>query len=678
MNRPDPIRRPSLRSFPVHAAAAFASVAVALFPPPALWADDYLPPESPARRSMDADNGFTGGQPADLQFAIEDLAFLGDPCPDTTIPKILKKATFTVKVGWNKSRGPFGQMCLQAEGSDSTDGNDQLVVEINGRGRWTVESITRDGNDCLGGPSPEGVQGGAGTWDGVKLTPPESFEKGQYDDGSDVAAPTTMRYQFTLKYTPLPGDECKVVGFLVRGYYLHTYDGSFEWSCDNAIQVGVSFPWSVSLGGSVSATNDHAWSRPLVNALGADGNHTQECNPGPGWVPSELCCPQPVQTPDGHSNVDSSTTVPMLDPGSFRQDIWVSSTLVDSDDVTHVELWVTDPYAEDLLRIVSALPSPCPSSCFVQIPFSIPATYPYGSFIVQVTAWGRTGDVGFQRTVVNVTLPAPQVPTIAAASGLPDGRLLGNDLLLAFPHDPTVPPPVAAQRTSVRSVDVHGAVRDVEQGLGQFPDGHVQFQVQESPVAISGNHVLEVGTDDIVIVDYVVPVGNRHLSVFVPVDPNTAPNAILPAAASQPSFDAVTLLGTSWPMTSTIRVLLGEGATVQQAVVTLPRSSPAASAAQALKSGLAAAGAMIAGTDPATIAFASSDPHAMVSVRDRGQGLRWVGTSLPVVGDLNGDGHVDASDLGILLGGWGTAAADLTGDGTTDAADLGVLLGAWM
>jgi hypothetical protein len=46
-------------------------------------------------------------------------------------------------------------------------------------------------------------------------------------------------------------------------------------------------------------------------------------------------------------------------------------------------------------------------------------------------------------------------------------------------------------------------------------------------------------------------------------------------------------------------------------------------------------------------------------------------------GDLNSDGAVDASDLGALLGAWGTAGGDLTGDSTTDAADLSILLGAW-
>ncbi len=45
--------------------------------------------------------------------------------------------------------------------------------------------------------------------------------------------------------------------------------------------------------------------------------------------------------------------------------------------------------------------------------------------------------------------------------------------------------------------------------------------------------------------------------------------------------------------------------------------------------------------------------------------------------DLNGDGVVDAADLAVLLGAWGTGGADLDGSGTVDAADLAVLLGAW-
>jgi alpha-tubulin suppressor-like RCC1 family protein len=48
-------------------------------------------------------------------------------------------------------------------------------------------------------------------------------------------------------------------------------------------------------------------------------------------------------------------------------------------------------------------------------------------------------------------------------------------------------------------------------------------------------------------------------------------------------------------------------------------------------------------------------------------------------GDLNGDGSVNGSDLGILLGDWGSSSttSDLDGDGTVGGSDLGILLGAW-
>jgi hypothetical protein len=51
--------------------------------------------------------------------------------------------------------------------------------------------------------------------------------------------------------------------------------------------------------------------------------------------------------------------------------------------------------------------------------------------------------------------------------------------------------------------------------------------------------------------------------------------------------------------------------------------------------------------------------------------------------DLNGDGTVDAADLALVLGAWGSCAegcecpGDLNVDGAVDASDLAVLLGAW-
>ena len=49
------------------------------------------------------------------------------------------------------------------------------------------------------------------------------------------------------------------------------------------------------------------------------------------------------------------------------------------------------------------------------------------------------------------------------------------------------------------------------------------------------------------------------------------------------------------------------------------------------------------------------------------------------LGDVNGDGQVDAADLGLLLGAWNTSnpETDINGDGNTDASDLGLVLGAW-
>ncbi|MBL9120509.1 MAG: dockerin type I repeat-containing protein [Phycisphaerae bacterium] len=46
--------------------------------------------------------------------------------------------------------------------------------------------------------------------------------------------------------------------------------------------------------------------------------------------------------------------------------------------------------------------------------------------------------------------------------------------------------------------------------------------------------------------------------------------------------------------------------------------------------------------------------------------------------DLNCDGHVNAADLAILLGAWGSQGpGDLNADGTVNANDLAILLGAW-
>jgi hypothetical protein len=51
----------------------------------------------------------------------------------------------------------------------------------------------------------------------------------------------------------------------------------------------------------------------------------------------------------------------------------------------------------------------------------------------------------------------------------------------------------------------------------------------------------------------------------------------------------------------------------------------------------------------------------------------------PCPADIDDSGVVDAGDIAVLLGAWGSARseADLDGDNDVDAADLSVLLGAW-
>jgi hypothetical protein len=54
---------------------------------------------------------------------------------------------------------------------------------------------------------------------------------------------------------------------------------------------------------------------------------------------------------------------------------------------------------------------------------------------------------------------------------------------------------------------------------------------------------------------------------------------------------------------------------------------------------------------------------------------------LAIPGDLDGDGCVGQTDLGILLADWGCASdvcpGDCDADGDTDQADLGILLANW-
>lgn len=93
---------------------------------------------------------------------------------------------------------------------------------------------------------------------------------------------------------------------------------------------------------------------------------------------------------------------------------------------------------------------------------------------------------------------------------------------------------------------------------------------------------------------------------------------------------------------------------------------------------------MLAGAHPVRIEFFERFGGAGLIARIAGPGMpkQVVPAAMWARGasaDLNGDGVVDGSDLGLLLALWGSGSAegDLNGDGVVDAADLGLLLGAW-
>jgi hypothetical protein len=73
------------------------------------------------------------------------------------------------------------------------------------------------------------------------------------------------------------------------------------------------------------------------------------------------------------------------------------------------------------------------------------------------------------------------------------------------------------------------------------------------------------------------------------------------------------------------------------------------------------------------LAFSSSDPDASPIVRE-------ISIQNAIVGDLDGDGDVDLSDLSALLANYGTSSGanpedgDLDGDGDVDLSDLSALL----
>lgn len=76
--------------------------------------------------------------------------------------------------------------------------------------------------------------------------------------------------------------------------------------------------------------------------------------------------------------------------------------------------------------------------------------------------------------------------------------------------------------------------------------------------------------------------------------------------------------------------------------------------------------------------FRFSEGMAMFHIITGDCAFSIIAAPLPCPSDLDHNSTVNAADLSILLGAWGSAgAADLNGSGMVDAADLSIMLGAW-
>ena len=401
----------------------------------------YLEPTS-EEASLTDQNPLVGAQRIDLDFSIEDIRFDVLACSETE--GVLRGCEFKVVLQWKTAdiplADPFNESdpdpviegARQSEarngaGSDHSNGDDQLVVLWQTFLHWRLISITRDGESIFAGATQEGTLAGNGTIDGVRITPPSSFERGEYNAPAGPVtqwdpAPAPLVYHFKFAYVPLPGDECEVVRLLVGGHYIHTYDGLFTVHAGNTFEIAGAIPWGLEIGGAVTFANNHAWSKQLVNPGGTD--HWKELLPPEISYPREDCCgeepPRDVPPPRPPVGEPRCEGVPddCYGPGQefhfdalFRDD---ESGLM----ATHLEAWSPDGVllGYDYTHFEDPLRGELASSLAVEIP----RDYPHAEVIIVARAFnaGSRSSLLEERVAVST---AKRGPSIHHRTRLSDG-----------------------------------------------------------------------------------------------------------------------------------------------------------------------------------------------------------------------------------------------------------------
>ncbi len=261
-----------------------------------------------------------------------------------------------------------------------------------------------------------------------------------------------------------------------------------------------------------------------------------------------------------------------------------------------------------------------------------------GSHTIQAKGTDPSGNVG-QSAVTTITLADLTAPTTSITSPTANAKLKGTNNITATATDNT-------GGTGVSKVEF-------------YVDGVLKGTVLVSPYTFAwntatstdGNHSLTVKA-----YDNATP-ANVATSAAVAVSTDntapTAPTGLQASATTQTSISLTWAASTDNVGVSNYRVTRNS-----VTIATIPTTSYNDTG-------------LTAGTSY-TYAVTALDAVGNVSTA----ATLVTSTSPAVLGDLNGDGHVDITDLSILLSKWSTAdaTADINQDGSVNIFDLSILL----
>ncbi|MCA9244311.1 MAG: hypothetical protein KDA32_10175 [Phycisphaerales bacterium] len=463
------------------------------------------------------------GERRDMSFKVTDATWLTTPCPAGATKKVVTGLRVTIEARWLRDRGDGGNWAVQSELPSNVAGDDYFSIQWQGRSRYTLTTMTRGGVSVFAGANPEGENGGNGSWDGVRVTPPSGFESAS----NNTAARIT--YVMTFAYTPAPADDCTVQCLPYRGFYMHSYNGDYHILAADAVSVSASFPWSVSVSGTLRLTSEHCWVRQLVDPGGVQ--HVAFWQPPANGVSRATCC----DTPAGSTDVTPPTTAGLVGiPTSASRGTLVSATMALSDaesGVDAVDYVVVTPDGVEVASDRVAFDPPCTAGCDADFEFSIPIGLSASEVLVSAMASDAAGNSTFDEQVVTVSDPLSN-PHLSSTAGLHLGRLEAPDDLIIdiFETSGTVVGDVQS-RTVVNIVTPAGFIRDIEGSPTYVDQGGFAFRAM-LPVAVeqtgtADNGVLSVLNGDRIQVVYRDDSDPNHSDT---VSVTTDPNAVYPPA----------------------------------------------------------------------------------------------------------------------------------------------------